>query len=251
MEDFDIKNIRQPSLPASVLIKNYVEGYEIDYEKYLTDFINVSKLIELNNNELFKWIPHNEQSHGECDLYGENYSLDFKLLSEPKFMEGKSTLSYTYSIPTKGVVLMGPSKRSGVKNFGYYDMVKVFRSLEFKGLPKEDLYNEIDPEKIATIHVLNNASKDKNLLFFLPNEYYYKNQETTEEIARFITSNIVKDLKSLLEYRKTKTDKDTFIGYKSKGKFVIAKVNENGVIENYPLIDTKVSKAFTYLYEFK
>lgn len=246
-ENLDRNKIHQIGLPAVVLIKNYVEGHEVDYEEYLTEFINASKLVELNDGNKFILKKHNEQSHGECDLVGKKYSLDLKLLTDPKYMEAKSLLSYGRYSPCTGITCTTLPKRPG-ESMGYYDMIKVLRQSTLDRLLELEESKPKDKEEKVLINVLRHAAINKNVLFYLPFEYYYDGSETDDTIAKFISSNIFEDIKPLLEYRNTKTDKDTYIGYVSKGKFVIGKVNNKGIIENYPLVSTSVSEEFEYLY---
>lgn len=88
---FDKKNILLKELPAAAIVKNFVKGHPADNEEYLRDFINLSKLVIEKGNEKFTLREHHEQSDGQSDIYNNSpYELDFKILIDPKYMEGKT-----------------------------------------------------------------------------------------------------------------------------------------------------------------
>lgn len=243
-------------MPAATVVKNYVEGREIDYEQYLTDFVNASALKELNGNKFYALQGHGQQSHAEPDLYGECYCLDFKLLTDSKFMEAKSTLSYGYYCPAPGVTAQTLSKKS--REQGYFDIIKLLRHCKFSpdnGVELADnILNEPRMERKANSvlsGVQKKAAVNKNLLFFLTNEYYLDGEETNQEVAEFIMTNILADIRPLLEYRESIINQDTFVSFISDGKFAVAKVAKGAIDQMYPLVGTGTSKDFVYLYSLK
>ena len=90
-------------------------------------------------------------------------------------------------------------------------------------------------------------SVNKNIMFFLPYDYSFKNQETDFEGAKLIADCISKDLKSLLAYRKMKVTKDTYIAFISERYFVITEEKESSLIF-YDMIKTSDSSLYSFLY---
>lgn len=100
---FDKKEILLEQLPAAVTVKNFIKGHPADNEEYLRDFINLSKLVTEKINEKFTLRSHREQSDGQSDIYNSDYELDFKLLIDYKYMEGKNLLSRSIKEIAPGV----------------------------------------------------------------------------------------------------------------------------------------------------
>lgn len=232
-------------LPASVIIKNYIEGHPIDCEEYLTEFVNFSKLKKDKGNETFILRKHCEQSQKQSDIYNSFYELDFKILVDTRYMEAKSTLSNSVTELCPGVTQIGPSKFSGSKTA--FDIIKCFR-----GKTEEDLRNIEQgllklPEGKVIRQTMQKISVNKNIMFFLPYDYSFKNQETDFEGAKLIADCISKDLKSLLAYRKMKVTKDTYIAFISERYFVITEEKESSLIF-YDMIKTSDSNLYSFLY---
>ena len=50
---YDRNQVLVKRLPAAVCVKDFIEGHAANYEEYLTDFVNASKLVEEKNGEIF------------------------------------------------------------------------------------------------------------------------------------------------------------------------------------------------------
>ena len=55
-----------------------------------TIFINSSKLVTCKGKQAFILRKHEEQNHGEADIFNSFYELDFKIVVDTKYMEAKS-----------------------------------------------------------------------------------------------------------------------------------------------------------------
>lgn len=89
-------------------------------------------------------------------------------------------------------------------------------------------------------------STDKNILFFLPFNFFFQGIETDDEVAKFLIKWIDDDLKGLIEYRKEKVDKETYISFISNQFFVISKEQEKG-LRLYDMVNTNQSELYKYL----
>lgn len=111
--EFDKKEILLKELPIAAIVKNFIEGHSADIEEYLMDFINLSKMVKEKGNEKFALRKHCEQSEGQSDIYNSLYELDFKILIDSKYMEGKNLLSRAITEIAPGVTAYGNSKVNG------------------------------------------------------------------------------------------------------------------------------------------
>ena len=244
--NFGKENLLIKQLPPTVYIKNYIDGHPANYEDFLTTFINSSKLVTCKGNQKFVLRKHEEQNHGEADIFNSFYELDFKTLVDTMYMEAKSMLSPSISEICPGVISIGPSRLNGKR--GAFDIVKCFRSKTIDDLIKIEGKNIKVTESKTIIQTLKTVSVNKNILLFLPFDYCFDNISTDTETAKFIINCISEDLRCLLEYRNLKIIKDTYISFISKGYFIIAQ-EKNNTLHFYDMIRTTQSDLYTYLYE--
>jgi len=232
-------------LPAAVIIKNFIDGHPADCEEYFKDFINSSKLAKEKGNEAFFLRKHDEQSQGQSDIYNSFYELDFKILVDTKHMEAKSMLSHSITEFYPGVTAVGCSRLQGSKTV--YDIIKSLRYKRIEDLISIENGKLRVPESRVIKQIINKISVDKNILFFLPYDYFFEKKETDQDIAKIIVNCIAEDLKGLFEYRKMKVKKDTYIAFISNGYFVITQEINNTLIL-YDMIKTKTSDMYNYLF---
>ena len=178
---YDKNKLCIKQLPPAVIIKNYIKGHPADYEQYLIEFINSSKLVKDKGNEKFILRKHEEQSQGQSDIYNTVYELDFKILVDTDYMEAKKLLSKSIAEICPGVIVVGDSESK--KTESCFDIVKCFRFKSLKELMDIESGILKYPESRSIKKVLNKITVDKNLLLFFPYDYYYKNEETNLEIA--------------------------------------------------------------------
>lgn len=239
------EQILMQQLPAAVFVKNFIEGHPADCEEFLTDFINASKLVMEKGNEKFVLRNHKEQSHGQADIYNSHYELDFKILADTDYMEAKRMFSYSITEICPGLTAVGSSELQGSKTV--FDIIKCLRNKTM-----DDLKNIEDgtirlPENKVIRHILSKISVDKNILLFLPHNYFIKGVKTNLDIAEFIVSCIASDLEGLFEYRKMKVNKDIYVAFVSNDYFIIAQENNNSLIF-YDMINCYESDIFNYLF---
>ena len=244
--NYKIENLLIKQLPPTIYIKNFIDGHSANYEDFLTTFINSSKLITFKGNQKFILRKHEEQNHGETDIFNSYYELDFKILIDTMYMEAKSMLSPSIIEFCPGVIGKGPSRLNGKRKA--FDIIKCFRSKTLDDLIKIDKKLIKIPESKTIIQTLKIVSANKNLLLFLPFDYCFDNISTDTETAKFIINCISEDLRCLLEYRNLKIIKDTYISFISKGYFIIAQ-EKNNTLHFYDMIRTTQSDLYTYLYE--
>lgn len=167
------------SLPTAVIIKDYIDGHPANYEEYLTEFINASKLVQEKGNEEFRLRDQKEQSQGQNDVYNSFYELDFKFLVDEGYMEGKRLLSPSITEYFPGVTAIGPSKKSGSQLV--YNILKCFRDKTLDDLEKIERDRQRDAESRLIKQALKKLAVNKNILFFLPYDYSFENKETDRE----------------------------------------------------------------------
>lgn len=243
---FDIKTLLIKQLPPTIYIKNFIDGHPANYEDFLIAFVNESKFVADKGNKKFTLRKHEEQNHGEADIFNNFYELDFKIMADTKYMEAKSMLSSSIIEISPGVTAIGPSRLKGKRKV--YDIIKCFRFKTKETLMNIDNKSSKKPENKAIIHILKKASINKNILFFLPYDYCFENISTNIDVANCIIKCISEDLKGLFEYRNSKVCKDTYISFISKEYFIIAQ-EKNNVLCFYDMINTQNNNLYTYLYD--
>ena len=239
---FDKNELYIDLLPRQLINKNLTDGYDCNYEIYLTELINNSKFIKDYEN---KFILNKDQSHGECDISNVNYNLDYKLFVDNKLMESISLLSHQYVISKdKSTVIFCCSKKEG--NGGGYNLLKVLRMYKYDDIvrianaEKEDLKDEYERSLIT---LLKNCEKNKNIYFYLPYTIYFKDKIVNEKMANFIIECLNSDIENILKYRKEKVNKDTYISFVTNNYMVIAKEN-NGKLELYDIVSLECSDTY-------
>lgn len=242
---FDKKEILLKELPAAVIVKNFIKGHPTDCEEYLTDFINSSKMVKEKGNEKFALRKHCEQSEGQSDIYNFFYELDFKILIDSKYMEGKNLLSRAITEIAPGVTAYGNSKVNGKQHACFINWCFRDKSLTDLKEIRQSCLSSLPEEKVI-VHILEEMSTDKNILFFLPFNFFFQGIETEDQVAKFLIKWINDDLKGLIEYRKEKVDKETYISFISNQFFVISKEQEKG-LRLYDMVNTNQSELYKYL----
>ncbi len=159
-------------------------------------------------------------------------------------MEGKSLLSSSITEIAPGVTAYGNSKVNGKQQACFINWC--FRDKSLTDLKKIQQNGASLPEEKLIIHILAEMSKDKHILFFLPFNFFFQGIETDDEVAKFLIKWINDDLRGLIEYRKEKVDKDTYISFISNQFFVISKAQEKK-LRLYDMVNTNQSELYKYL----
>lgn len=250
-------NLRIKNLEISMIKKDFIEndnGYKYDYEDYVLEWINNSKFVTDNQKCLFEKIPHINQSNGEYDLKNKVKEYELKMMVEQKSVEKMAYYSHGIYEETKtGVVFHTASKynikenRDEQKEYQVYWGLKIFRGIscsDFVRIDKmkknelENIYDKIIKSFISKI------KKDKNIIYYFPVDIFYPDKETTKEIAIEIINTINKDLNGFIEFRKTKTDKETYICFISKNYVIFARCSSELKLEYYDMVETSSSELF-------
>ena len=86
------KVLMEKEIPVAVLRNNYINGVDkYNYEKFMIDFINNSKLVDEKEGASF--YHQEEQSNSEADASNGFYDIDFKILCEPEQMHARISTS--------------------------------------------------------------------------------------------------------------------------------------------------------------
>lgn len=73
------KALMEKEIPVAVLRNNYINGVDkYNYEKFMIDFINNSKLVDEKEGASF--YHQEEQSNSEADASNRFYDIDFDLI---------------------------------------------------------------------------------------------------------------------------------------------------------------------------
>lgn len=126
-------------------------------------------------------------------------------------MEGKNLLSRSITEIVPEVTAYGNSKVNGKQQACFINWC--FRDKSLVDLKRIQQNCFSLPEEKVIIHILEEMSTDKNILFFLPFNFFLQGIETEDKAAKFLIRWINEDLKGLIEYRKEKVDKDTYISF--------------------------------------
>ena len=242
MRVLNVKDIMQKELHVALLRDNYIHGMKYSYEEYLVDFLNSSKLKFDKGNKEFTRITN--QAHGECDATNGVYEIDFKIFADTNHIGGKKNYSLGI-VKMRGITIYTQSERI-TGHIKYYDMLKLIRGKDvgfYRNIAKEE-----DDKYVPLIKFMKKIELEKNILLFLPFQYYFECFETTEEVGRLIAKCIAEDFQQLVTYRKEITIKDTYLGFVSKDKFILLK-ESGGILDYYDMIKTKNSCLYCGLVE--
>lgn len=239
---YDKNEIYMKLLQKTLINNNLTDGYDCNYEIYLTELINNSKFVKDFHGE-FKLID--EQSHGECDISNKNYDIDYKLFVDNSLMESISLYSAQYIIDKeKACVAFCASMKTG-SGKGYY-LIKILRNYKYEDILRisNKLTKELKYEyERSIITLIINCEIDKNILFYLPYEIFFENIKINKSSAKFIIECLNSDIECILKYRNTKVNKDTYISFVSQDKMIIAQYIGNK-LELYDIVNLNCSKIY-------
>lgn len=152
-----------------------------------------------------------------------------------------------------GVVFHTASKYNIKENCNERKEYQVYWTLQlFKGMTCSDFIridktrrNELENVDDRIIKsFISKIKKDKNTIYYFPVDIFYPDKETTKEIAIEIINTINKDLNGFIEFRKTKTDKETYICFISKNYAIFASCSSELKLEYYDMVETNSSELF-------
>lgn len=216
------KILRQRKIPVAVLRNNYIRGIDkYNYEKYMVDFINHSKLVDEKGGLRFH--HQEEQSNSESDAVNGFYDIDFKILCEPEQMHALTSNSMQIYKTNTGNTAYAISKNT--KPMGYYNMMKVFVD---RPLILTDGNVIGDDQLLKAVNVIKKLlATNKNIMVLLPSEYYFDGCQTDEDVAKEIINKLNAPFNVMREYRITQTQCDLYFIFKSKRYMVIVDANKD------------------------
>lgn len=236
------KILRQRKIPVAVLRNNYIRGInKYNYEKYMVDFINHSKLVDEKGGLRFH--HQEEQSNSESDAFNGFYDIDFKILCEPEQMHALTSNSMQIYKTNRGTTAYAISKNT--KSMGYYNMMRVFVD---QPLILTDGYIIDDNKLLKAVKVIKKMlATKKNIMILLPFEYYFVGYKTNQDVAKEIINELSVSFNAMRKYRITQTQLDLYFMFKSKDYMVIVEANDD--ISFYDFVPYTCSDLFDSLYE--
>lgn len=256
------KELKSRVLPIPLIKKNFVgnEG-DCNYELYLRELLNSSQyFMEKSDGEKFVEPPN--EAYGQCDAITSKYEVDFKLVESTSYLEAASQYSRGVQQLVKGVVAHTAPIRKGktivsklrwtlreVASYEYIDRI-VHGHFRHINMDKRSLENIGEQSNKDLQNFFNNVLMKKNLLLFLPEEFYFdENKCGLQEACHMIGEILTKDFSLSCQYRNEKVDdKDTYLCCLYDGMFVLYQFKEEEFVF-VEHIETKESYIYTRLYE--
>lgn len=240
------KRIKIKMLNIAFINKKFIDDKnnkddQYNYEKYLLELINHSKLVKDYDNQRFHHIKN--QSNGECDITNKLYDMDFKLLIPQDTVEKLSNYSSQIVKLTDGVISYCDSKQHGKYTIYNYLGLLNHKTKENIINIKNKKYN-CTKEEIIIKKLLKNIETDKNVLYFIPIEIIIdENTNYNKQVCNAI-ENFSNYIEGIIEYRNSCVKKDTYISFIANEYFIMAKYQLNK-FNFYDQVKTKNSKLFT------
>ena len=229
-----------------------------DYEIYLRELLNKSAYFKNLSNGTEYREPESE-SNGEYDAISQFYSIDFKLVESTTIIEANSQFSYSISNIGSGVTSFGPSAKSGetigtvlyvalrtIENFEQIDEIikthNKYIKLEQRNEHQIESIINVDLNKYFKL-----LSKDKNILLYLPYEFYVDGIVDDSEMIIYIRDALFNDYGLSFKYRYEKlSDKDTYICCIYKNGLIIYRYDDNNLFY-VDRISLDESSTYNYL----
>ncbi len=221
--------IKVKVLDIAFIKKDYIEGNikkgELDYEKYLLEFINNSKFV-LDYGHVFSY--NEKQSKGECDISNGKIDIDFKLLLPQKTVESLKNHSSRLLIDENGAITLYDSISHD--KYILYNYLGLFNSLCINDILKIDNGTISSEEDKIVNKSLKILRADKNVIFFIPIEVVVPQNIDYIEYLNIVMKKFYNYLKCAFDYRKLKTKKDTYVSFVIKNKIVFLKLVDNKLL---------------------
>lgn len=211
-----------------------------NYEKYLLDFVNYSRIVDDNYNEKFNY--NINQHNGECDITNEYYDLDFKLLIPTDTVANLNLYSDGISIDDNGAITYSVSKGHG--KYPIYNYLGLFNDLKIEDIEKIET-KKYGITKIESLikKVLKNIKVDKNVLYYLPIEIIIPPNTDYNNYLKFVASKFYDYLTGVMNYRNMIVKKDSFFCFLAKDNIIFLKFEENKFIL-YDIVKVNCSDLF-------
>ena len=218
---------------------NHFGLFNKDYEQYLLDFLNNSKIMKQQYGVFKKPLT---ECHGEDDANSLNYSIDFKRF----ITQDECRYKRLNKIETLDIISL---KDESIKTNCYYDMLKCMKSLTIKDFynikNKRFTYINEQEEREYTNIINRLLMKEKNIMVYLP-KIVLMQDNTLDEIITFLNFC----LKNMFEFRTNNVNKDLYFSFiickninkLNKSDFIITKYNKK--LDLIDIVPTKCSSNF-------
>ena len=243
----DIKGLKLRTLPAPVIIKNFVkDDPSCNYEHYLVELLNSSKWFAQNHEKKFVWVE--KQSKGEPDARSGEYGLDFKLMLAESRLQGISIFSTQYALLPDEKVSIFPSKNPNgtIAATRLHTALRRLTIVELKAIRGSEYKKQTVEFDIQSY--LDTLETKKNILLFYPCQFYFgARYQHNRSIENFINA-LNSDFASSFEYRAiVAPDYDTFFVTIYYTDFVLFEV-KNGEASYLESIPTGKCPTFMHLW---
>lgn len=235
------KDLIEKKIPVVVLRNNFIKGDDkYNYENYIVDFINYSKLVDEKDGQFFH--HQEEQSNSEADASNGFYDIDFKILCEPEQIHALTSNSMQIYKTNRETTAFAMPKSA--KSMGYYNMMRVF--IKWPRI-LTDGYEIGDDKLLKAVNVIKKMlATNKNIMILLPFEYYFDEYQTNEDIVKEIINKLNVPFNVMREYRMAQTQCDLYFIFKSKRYMVIVDANKDVCF--YDMVPYNCSGLFEYLF---
>lgn len=201
------KTITVSYLHAALVCRNFIKGIsDCNYEVYLREMVNSSSyFLKLSNGE--KYCKPPSEVHGEYDCITENYSIDFKLVGSSSFLRAKNLLTGgIWVMPNGGVMNVSSKITDDNPKYKPLDATWIHVALRSKTLDDlkaigKGFYKDKEVEKDIRAYLKKLETK-KNILLFLPYEFFTEQTTSLELEIEEIISALNGDFAESLRYRK-------------------------------------------------
>lgn len=239
--------LQEKMLDAPLIIKGFVNDEpECNYELYLTELINHSKLfMQKSEGEAFKWEEH--QSHGECDAVSKNYSIDYKLLATRSSLQGLRETSSRITKNAEGGIAFGLGRWPAGIPFTGVRTVAALRSYSLKDFNKIATNPDGRIEREISI-ILKSLRVKKNLLLFYPYTLMFSEPHSFESGCGSIAEAFNYDLDRIGSYRRYEAPGfDTYLSTIYEKKLLIFQLTDEAwQLEDF--VEMELSKIYMDLY---
>lgn len=188
-------------LKPALFLHGFVKGkdaLECNYEKYLTEILNLSKwFYQQNNGEKFVMIS--EQSHGEPDIVCNEYALDYKLLLSSTEAEGKRFHSQQITMENGWIAYGVGADVPGMRVTRVHRLFDHTTVEDIERIAMNWSKNNIIEKDIHNIS--RTVKTDKNIMLYLPYLFLRNDLINDLDMKRIIRNELEGSFKVLFQYR--------------------------------------------------
>ena len=239
-------------LPPRFVIKEFITNEKAcDYEKYLMELLNQSHWFLSHYPGGFT--KEESQAHGECDAINKvaDYHLDFKLFDNKSAFHHRSDFSPRKEKVFEGVTIDQPSRKQGVAQITKINMIFQDKNLEELNAIRENSAkwqeSDLEYDISAALKIL---EVEKNILLFLPYEFFLDQANRTELAANCIADRLWESFENVFQYREVHAPEyDTFLCCVYSKMFLIYQVIDDTL--NYcDAVDTNKLPTYQVLSQY-